>query len=285
MLLFLESTPDPASRGIARELRLKGNAVPNGATFDDHPVFRSGEAILATTDELHIRAEGIDGRLKAAGLEFDRIVFLSKHRSESARPTLTAHPVGNPAAAEFGGAPGRLGPTDGVLLTSALRALAVARGLHAYSAEVSFEATHHGPLLETPSIFLELGSSEKEWEDPAGHAVLADAALALLRPLPKFPVVVGLGGGHYGPRFTEAALTKSVHFAHMIPAHHAKAIDPLPLAAEAVRASPGASGVYYHDGTLPAPVRDAWLAAFRSQGLPSVRSRDWAPYAAPLGFR
>lgn len=285
MILFLESLQDPASRGIASELRAGPGARATGRVFEGRPVVDFGGALLASTEELHLNAEGIDARLRAAGVSFTEIVFLSKHRSDSGRPTLTAHPLGNFGSAEFGGAAGRLTPAPGPLLTQALRSLRDARDRHAYAAEVSFEATHHGPRLETPAIFLELGSSEPQWQDPQGHRVIAEAARALLAPAPSWPIVVGLGGGHYAPRFTEAALTKQIHFAHLLPSHHAATADPAVLAPRIREASPGAAGVYYHDGTLKAPVRDAWLAAFDGLGLPRLRSRDWPAYAAPPGFR
>lgn len=275
MLLFLECLQDPASRGIAQVLRERMDWVPSGCRFEGREVLLAPGALLATLEGLHIRSEGVDARLREAGCSFDQIVFLSKHRSDSARPTLTAHPLGNFQKAEFGGQDASLTPAPGRLLTQALRALRDARDRTGYAAEVSFEATHHGPLLSTPAIFLELGSAEPQWDDPQGHAVVAEAAVKLLEPAPDYPIVVGLGGGHYAPRFTEAALTKQVHFAHLVPTHHAREADPRTLAPRIAQASPDARGVYYHDGTLAGPVRDAWVAALRDQGLPPVKSRDW----------
>ena len=82
--------------------------------------------------------------------------------------------------------------------------------------QVTFEATHHGPTLNAPAMFCEIGSSEEQWdrqdaaqamadlfqkglglgnEDAAGRGV-GDWAAAP----PGTPVLVGLGGGHYAPR-------------------------------------------------------------------------------------
>jgi D-aminoacyl-tRNA deacylase len=247
---------------------------------DGHPVERLpqlGDALLVRTPEVHITDETLDARLREAHVDADVIIFLSKHKSESGRPTLTAHPMGNYGPAQFGGRPHRLTPSPAAYLSQALRCLARARAEHDFPAEVSFEATHHGPLLETPSMFLELGSSEREWEDPRGHRVLADAVRLLLsQPVPEHPIVIGLGGGHYGPRFTEAVLGRRVSVAHILPTYHAKdAQDIEALAEETVRASPGAEAVYYQDGTIPKEPRERWLAAFNAQGLATASSKDW----------
>lgn len=281
-LVLLESEADPASRGIAANLREREAWSPTGTMFQGRPVSgwdRNPKVLLASTPTLHIEAEGLDAQLRAAGVQPDVIIFLSKHKSESGRPTLTVHPVGNYGPAAFGGSPGRISPTSGPWLSHGLRCLHAARQAAEHPAEVSFEATHHGPLLDAPAFFIELGSAEPQWADPQGHAVVADAVVRLVeRTPPDFPVTVGLGGGHYAPRFTEAALTKQVHFAHMLPAYHAEAAKDVDrLAAELVRASPGAGSVYYHDGTLPKTVRDRWLEALARQGLQRVESRTWPP--------
>lgn len=276
-LVLVESTPDPASVGIADALRASGpwKEAP-GATFRR---WRRADpdAVLVRLEEHHLHAEGLDARLRAGGIMADVILFLSRHVSQTGRPSLAVHPLGNLVQADYGGQAGRLTPVAGAWLTQALRELAHARDEHHFPAAVTFETTHHGPLLSTPASFIELGSTEREWSDPAGHAVIARAVERLIvSPPPSFPIMVGLGGGHYAPRFTEAALTKQVHYAHMIPTHHALAVaDVEVVAAEVVRASPGAGGVHYHDGTLPAAKRDAWLAAFEKHGLPRVESRAW----------
>jgi D-aminoacyl-tRNA deacylase len=55
-------------------------------------------------------------------------------------------------------------------------------------------------------MFVELGSGEDEWADPAGARAVAEAILALAdadvaADAPDGRQLVGLGGGHYAPRF------------------------------------------------------------------------------------
>ena len=77
--------------------------------------------------------------------------------------------------------------------------------------EVGIECTHHGPTdVSVPSLFVELGSGEAQWSDPAGAEAVARAVLDLEGVAPDADgtaegepnrQVVGFGGGHYAPRF------------------------------------------------------------------------------------
>ena len=111
---------------------------------------------------------------------------------------------------------------------------------------VTFEVTHHGPYLETPTLFIEIGSSEASWGD-------RDAARAIARSLTEVRVVagpraIGIGGGHYAPRFTEVCLTKRISFGHMLPVHAFDLQDTDDLAAKIGRGmeQSGASIAYLH---------------------------------------
>ena len=69
--------------------------------------------------------------------------------------------------------------------------------------DVGTECTHHGPTdVGVPSLFVELGSAESEWDDPEGARAVARAILDLREVAPERErQVVGFGGGHYVPRF------------------------------------------------------------------------------------
>jgi D-aminoacyl-tRNA deacylase len=162
-------------------------------------------------------------------------------------------------------------------MTQTLRALARARDLEGYAAEVTFEATHHGPRLESPAFFVELGSDATAWEDPTGGRTVARAVHEALRTaVPDYPVAVGLGGGHYAPRFTEAALTRRVHYGHLWPRYHMNdRVDVADLLAKAVAATPGCTGVHIHDGTVPRTLRPAFDEAMRALGMEPLESARW----------
>ncbi|MFW6320741.1 MAG: D-aminoacyl-tRNA deacylase [Halohasta sp.] len=137
-------------------------------------------------------------------LEF--LVFVSKHAGETGE-LLTAHFTGNFGPAKYGGQSGAFArAAPGVQ-----KAVVDALDRHAPDGyDVGIECTHHGPTApEIPSLFVELGSDEAQWDDPAGARAVADAVLDLrgvdadYRPVDGPPRhVVGFGGGHYTPRCT-----------------------------------------------------------------------------------
>lgn len=279
-LLIVESQPDPASRTLAAALESLASwnktttRIGDGAVraLQGHP-----DVLLVRIPQLHLHAGGLTEELERAGASPGAVVFLSKHQAASGRPSLTVHPMGNWTEARYGGQPGRLSPAAPALQSELLRGLARHAGDAAYDAEVTFEATHHGPLTGLPACFLELGSGPAQWTDERGARVVAEALLEVAsRPLPEYPVAVGLGGGHYAPRFTEAALTRRVHFAHLIPTHAAEAVeDPRASLREALRQSPGAAGVYLHRKSIPRPARDRWRDAMRDEGVSVLESHAW----------
>jgi len=126
-------------------------------------------------------------------------VFVSRHSGETGA-LLTGHFTGNFGEAEYGGADGELAAAA----PSALSAYVGALSAHAPDGyDVAIEGTHHGPTaLDTPSMFAELGSSNKQWDDPDGARAVAQAVLSLRGVAAhRDRQLVGIGGGHYAPRF------------------------------------------------------------------------------------
>ncbi len=153
-----------------------------------------------------IHAEGID-----TGIDADLIIFLSRHSSVNPVPVLTVHVTGNFGAAELGGSPRTLAPAAPVMMQAVLRALArnCPEGYR-----VSYEVTHHGPTgLIHPSFFVEIGSTQKEWADPAAGLAVAKAVLSAA-PIDAIPLI-GIGGTHYAPRETTIALSTRGAFGHI----------------------------------------------------------------------
>ena len=150
---------------------------------------------LREFDELHLHLEDP----AAAFTDPDLLAFASRHAGETGA-LLTAHFTGNVGPAEHGGADGELaraapGAHDRVL--EALRE-------HAPEGyDVGTECTHHGPSsVGAPSLFVEVGSAEPQWRDPEAAGAVARAVLDLAGPAPDADrTVVGVGGGHYAPRF------------------------------------------------------------------------------------
>jgi D-aminoacyl-tRNA deacylase len=223
--LHVCSLEDQASVNIGESLQELGR-WQEVAMFEGHPVLGAGSLLLATIDTMHLKADAIDRRFtESTDITPDEVVFLSRHRAASGKPSLTVHPIGNYGAADYGGRPGELVPAAPELMTDLLRRLKEeAKGLQY---EVTFEATHHGPYLETPTLFIEIGSDETTWGDrEAGEAI----ASSLFKVEPSVaPRAIGVGGGHYAPRFTEIAMSKRISFGHMLPNYAMDLGDPAAL--------------------------------------------------------
>jgi D-aminoacyl-tRNA deacylase len=93
--------------------------------------------------------------------------------------------------------------------------------------EVSYEGTHHGPSLNTPTMFAELGSSPEQWNDTAAAEAVAHAAMGAVSKFRTVSAetVLGIGGPHYNSKFTKIALETEVAFGHIIPKHSVSQID------------------------------------------------------------
>jgi len=157
--------------------------------------YRTDDAELRTFDDLHLHLDGA----AAAFDDPELLVFASRHSGETG-PLLTAHATGNFGPAEYGGGEGSLARAAPNALWAVRRAFAE----HAPDGyDVGIECTHHGPsTVGRPSLFVELGSGEEEWADPAGAEAVARSILELRGVAPTdYRTVVGFGGGHYAPRF------------------------------------------------------------------------------------
>ena len=164
-----------------------------------------------------IHAEGVD-----TGIDADLVIFLSRHSSVNPVPVLTVHVTGNYRDAELGGNPHTLAPAAPAMMHAVLRALA----RHCPEGyRVSYEVTHHGPTgLSHPSFFVEIGSTEKEWADPAAGRAVAEAVLDATAPDGAVPLV-GFGGTHYAVRETEIALATRGAFGHIAHTREIAALD------------------------------------------------------------
>jgi D-aminoacyl-tRNA deacylase len=145
--------------------------------------------------------------------DLDLLVFVSRHSGDTG-PLLSAHFTGNFGPAEYGGDPESFARACPNAAAEVLDALAT----HAPEEyDVAMECTHHGPTaVGVPSMFVELGSDEAEWDDPAGARAVARAVLDLRGSAPdRERQVLGLGGGHYAPRFTRVARETSWAVGHV----------------------------------------------------------------------
>lgn len=258
--LLLVSRPDPASVNI-RDALLGMEPWKERGSFEGHPVRERPGFLMVEVDRVHLECDHLDARLRAAGLLFDAILVASRHKAESGKPALTVHPIGNFGEADFGGYPRRLVPTAPLLMSRVLRRL-VAEA-HGLKHQVTFEATHHGPYLETPTAFVEIGTDERAWTDPDLGRRVAKALLAANEPSAgdAAPTLVMLGGSHYAPRATDLVRSSRANFGHIVPGYaFEKGLTPGAML-DAVRMTPGCQG-YHVDPRATAPISEELMQVF-----------------------
>jgi len=190
---IIASKKDKAGMNIAEELE------------------KSGFKLNYTEKEI-IYAENIDEKFK----DVDFLIFISKH--QGAKPKiLSVHAPGNWGKAEFGGKPNQICKTSATVLKTFFKKLSenLPQGWN-----LTLEATHHGPYIETPCLFIEIGSSEKDWKNKqAGKAVAKtiENSIKKLNQNHKYKISIGIGGPHYCPNFNKIQLNSDIAISHIIP--------------------------------------------------------------------
>lgn len=146
----------------------------------------------------------------------DYYIFASTHKSASNTPALTVHTPGNWGAADLGGNARTLDVAFGSkvkVVAQAMKKMAAETGL---DWQVAIEADHHGPTIEKPVLFVEIGSTEKEWGDERAGKIAAQAILEAAASNASFPCYAGFGGTHYAPKFAPKIIEGGVAVGHMI---------------------------------------------------------------------
>lgn len=110
--------------------------------------------------------------------------------------------------------------------------------------DATLEATHHGPYIEKPVLFLELGSNEKYWKDKNGANIVAKS---LINAIKQFndkdnPIINNnlknknngnegyescfvIGGGHYNHVANKAMQKSELGVGHILPKYNLDNLD------------------------------------------------------------
>jgi D-aminoacyl-tRNA deacylase len=155
------------------------------------------------------------------------MVFISRHSSASGTPTLSVHTPGNLGTAELGGLPRKVSVSPANAMRDCLKAMMKLKEEMRLNYEVSYECTHHGPSLNTPAMFAELGSSSEQWSDLKAAEAVAHATMKAISKFGESQAesVLGIGGPHYNLKFTRMALENETAFGHMIPKYAIPYVD------------------------------------------------------------
>ena len=219
MILIASSNKDPAGTNIANQILSHYPFKIANRTFQENPIYdaeiNDNQIRLVTLKEETINAQTLPDYFSNLSL----IVFVSRHSSASGTPTLSVHTPGNFTAAELGGIAHTVSVAPATAMQTTLKALKHYQEELDLNFAVSYECTHHGPSLNVPTMFAELGSSPRQWTDTKAAEAVAHAAMQAVTAfqVPRGAAVLGIGGTHYNQRFTQMALNDEAVFSHMIP--------------------------------------------------------------------
>ncbi len=182
--------------------------------FGDYTFYITDDIAIAEVDEDLIYADYIDIRLSKF-IEFDEILFASRHSSKDKRKIFSVHVSGNVDRADYGGKPYSLAKPSPITIKNYVLALKDKLNRKP-EFQFTLEATHHGPSeISKPSAFYEIGSTENEWRDEEASYIVAESIVEAIRSnRTDWKIAVGIGGTHYVPRQTEIILNTDFTFGH-----------------------------------------------------------------------
>ena len=172
---------------------------------------------------------------KVTGEIVTEVIFPSRHSAASGKPSLTLHPIGVPhlkrgSIAKYGGKSGYSPPPSTRLsawwkdLQNKIKSSEIKDDF-----QLSLEVTHHGPWIEVPALFIEIGSTKASWPSiPAAKllaGIIADgmgfsgqeqSGIWDSKQNKGDLVLVTIGGGHYAPRANKLASLDGLWLGHML---------------------------------------------------------------------
>lgn len=191
--------------------------------FSEKEIFQQSKAFhyqnisLYTVEQETIYCNHLDKEINA-----DLFIFATKHKAESGLKCLTVHAPGNWAKADFGGFERKLCVAPALYLRKAFLKLKGSETEY----EITQECTHHGPYMEKPCLFIEIGSTAEEWKDEKAAEIIAKTILYIVAAQPeKAPVAFGIGGPHYLPNFVKLIERQNIALGHVCPKYHLDTLD------------------------------------------------------------
>ncbi|NIM26336.1 MAG: D-tyrosyl-tRNA(Tyr) deacylase [Nitrososphaeria archaeon] len=213
MELLVAYKDDPAGNNMATYL--SQNMKKDG------DIFRGENYDLLIIPTPAIKADWLEEKY-----DYDGYIFLSKHAAESGVLALTCHSTGNFSEAKFGGNYQQMAVPHPDIQKKYLQKLWENRSQFS-EFQITIEATHHGPTaLSKPAIFIEIGTTEKQWTDVSlcnSIAKIVDQILS--EKIPSNPVAICFGGTHYPEKFTKELLEGKHALGTVMPKHALDNLD------------------------------------------------------------
>ncbi len=213
MELLVAYEQDPAGHNMAKFISKQMKK--------DGEIFRGKNFDLAIIQSPAISADWLEEKY-----HYDGFVFLSKHAAQSGDLALTCHSTGNFSTAQFGGNQRQIAIPHPYLQKAYMQKLHQNKDSFS-DFQITIEATHHGPTaLSKPTIFIEIGTTEKQWTDELLCNSVAKLVLETLsEPLKEAPMAICFGGTHYPEKFTDELLQGTHALGTVMPKHALEFLD------------------------------------------------------------
>jgi D-aminoacyl-tRNA deacylase len=218
------SKKDPVGMNVKDYLLSGDDFIKSDEIYEGSPIYvcKSNNSIVATINERTVFAENID-------IDAEVIIFATTHRSEDKRQIFSCHSPGNWNTALLGGKDRELSICPANVLKRAYMLLKQMNHSNANAPtgfEVTMECTHHGPYIKKPCIFMEIGSTEIEWQNKRAAEMLAEAIIKLCsEQIPPQKSVFGIGGTHYCSSFMKVNDSSTIAVGHICPKHMLPFLD------------------------------------------------------------
>ena len=199
----------------------------NMAKFLSQEMTQDGEIYRGKYyDLLIIQTPAISADWLEEKYNYNGFIFLSKHAAESGVLALTCHSTGNFSEAKFGGNDRQIAIPHPYIQKEYLQTLWKNKSQFS-DFQITIEATHHGPTaLTKPTIFIEIGTTEKQWTDVSlcnSVAVLVHDVMT--KNIIPSPMAICFGGTHYPEKFTNELLKGTFALGTVVPKHVLDNID------------------------------------------------------------
>jgi len=213
MQLLVAYQSDPAGSNMA-------HFISQNMERDEH-MYRGKKYDLVIIPTPAISADWLEEKY-----DYDGFIFLSKHASETGVLALTCHSTGNFADALFGGFKRQIAIPHPHIQKSYMQNL-WSRKQDFSKFEITIEATHHGPTaLNKPALFIEVGTTQKEWNDKTLCKSVARVVEETLNKTPhEHDVAICFGGTHYPKKFTKTLIEYQYALGTVIPKYALKFLD------------------------------------------------------------
>ena len=270
------SSKDPAGLTIKNQLIKDQGFVSTEQTFEGEVIFLHKETgtFLYTISSETIHAEHLDKHIEA-----EAFIFATKHQSAKGVSCFCVHAPGNFSTADAGGTLGKLCKTMSPEMKRAYQLLCIDTP---QNLPVMQEATHHGPDLDIPAMFVEIGSDDFAWKNTEFGAHIAKVIVKLLHEkinntIPACKEHVVIGGLHYNYVADKLNKSKDYCVGHICPKYHMLHLDERSIDELILTSVSGKKVIFIFDwkGANNAETRSRIISILEEKNVAWVRSDQY----------